>query len=165
MYSDRLQPDPMDAQSMKVGSTGSQPPGQGRVTSRWSWLHLAEGSALGRGGISSQPLMQLGNETFDQKGNFQDTSNIHYSRELSSFVSWRANTSLKFFSNSASSLNPIRPKSLNWNSLFILFLSVMLSFFWSVGYLIQPLWFSLSISFISLLSLATGRIYFAQSTE
>lgn len=102
---------------IKVGSTGSQPPGQGCETSRWSWLHLAEGSVLGRGGISSQPLMQLGNETFDQKGNSRTPATSIIPENCPYLLPRRANTSLKFFSNSASSLNPIRPKSLNWKKI------------------------------------------------
>ena len=87
MYSDRLQPDPIGCTEHEGWVEWRPAPRPRLCNLQVSWLHLAEGNALGRGGISSQCFMHLGSEIFGLKGNFQDTNKIHYSRQLSSFVS------------------------------------------------------------------------------
>lgn len=90
---------------------GGQPPDPRGVNSSRHWQKV-----ILWGGVASaaNPHSNWQVKILPSKGIFQDTNSPHYASELLSFVSSIANTSLNFLSNSASSLSPIRPKSLYW---------------------------------------------------
>lgn len=92
---------------------GSWPPRTRGVISRWSW-HWQRVVLWGRVSSAANPHSSWDMKVLPKKEIFQGVNSLHYTSELLSFASSIENTSLNFFSNSASSLSPIRPKSLYW---------------------------------------------------